>query len=383
MTHTFKLAKRTARLRAPLLVLLTLSFAACDSADRLTNNTAADPSVPVAAAPSADSDTTLALADTLGATDLSDPVGGMAITDDEAGAETDPFGEEEDGSTVVVSSDDASTGTEALSLSAFRGGIPFGTFHLPANRYGAPFNGTASNISAHSLVAFLQQARRAGTRVILSFSGNERYFKNANKSFSMAKWMARVARYKGLNLTPYIKDGTIIAHYLFDEPHDPANWGGRTVSRATVDAMAKYSKKLWPSLPTVVRSWPSYLRGYRYRYLDAAWAQYSERKGPVTSFLNKNVADAKKTGLGLVVGLNLLDGGTRASRIKGYSRGHYAMSASQIRAWGSVLLKASYACAFLSWQYDTRYMGRSDIKAALNYLSGRARSSGARSCRGT
>lgn len=384
MTHTFKLAKRTARLRAPLLVLLTLAFGACDSADRLSNTTVEDPTVPVAAAPTAEADTTLALADTLGATDLSDPTGGMAITDDDLGDEADAFAQEEDGSVVAVNASDAaaSTGPEALSLSAFRGGIPFGTFHLPTSRYGAPFNGTASNISAHSLIAYLQLARRSGTRVILSFSGNDRYFKNANRSFSMAKWMARVSRYKGLNLTPFIKDGTIMGHYLFDEPHNPARWGGRTVPRATVDAMAKYSKQLWPSLPTVVRGWPAYLSGYRYRYLDAAWAQYSQRKGQINSFLAKNVAEAKKSHLGLVVGLNLLDGGTSASRIRGMTRGHYAMSASQIRSWGSVLLNSSYACAFLSWQYDTRYMGRSDIKGALNYLSSKARSSGSRSCRG-
>jgi hypothetical protein len=384
MTHMFTLAKRPARLRAPLLVLLTLAFGACDSAERLSNTTVEDPTTtPVAAAPvDAETDTTLALADTLGATDLSDPTGGVAISDDEV-SPIDDVEETEASDVQVVDANvlsmDASS--SALSLSAFRGGIPFGTFHLPKQLYGRVFNGSMGNISRGELMGYLAQARRTGTRVLLTFSGNEANFKNSNRSFSLAKWKSRVARYKGLNLSSYIKDGTIIGHYLMDEPHDPHNWGGRLVSRATVDAMAKYSKQLWPSLPTVVRSWPAYLKGYRYRYLDAAWAQYSARKGPIGSFTSQNVNDAKRAGLKLVVGMNLLDGGNKSSRIKGNLSGKYAMSASQLRQWGAVLMSNSYVCAFLSWKYSAKYIGRSDIKSAMSYLAGKARGSRAGSCR--
>jgi hypothetical protein len=382
MTHTFKLAKRTARLRAPLLVLLTLVFGACDSADRLTSNTPADPTVPVAAEPSADADTTLALTDTLGATDLSDPTGGLAISEDDETEIDDAEDAPGEVEVIPVSESAARTAPTALSLSsAFRGGIPFGTAHLPRALYGKTYNGSLGNISRGDLLSYLQTARRTGTKVVLSFSGNERHFKSSNRAFNMAKWKARVARYRGLNLSSYIKDGTIVGHYLMDEPHDPANWGGRLVSRATVDAMAKYSKQLWPTMPTIVRSWPSYLRGYRYRYLDAAWAQYSERKGAISGFINKNVADARKAGLGLVVGLNLLDGGNRSSGIRGNLRGKYAMNGKQVRAWGSVLLSNSYPCAFVSWKYDTRYLSRSDVKSAMSYLAGKARSRSVRSCR--
>jgi hypothetical protein len=382
MTHTFKLAKRTARLRAPLLVLLTLVFGACDSADRLTSNTPAEPAAPVAAEPSADTDTTLALTDTLGATDLSDPTGGQAITDyDES-----PIDDAEDpGSNVEVidpSELSASAAPAAVSFSsAFRGGVPFGSSHLPKALYGKVQNSSLANISRGELLSYLEAARRSGTRVVLSFSGNEAHFKSRNRAFNMGMWKARVNRYRGVNITAYIKDGTIIGHYLMDEPHDPSNWGGRLVSRATVDAMAKHSKQLWPTLPTIVRSWPSYLKGYHYRYLDAAWAQYSNRMGSITAFLAKNVAEAKKARLGLVVGLNLLDGGNRSSGIRGNTRGKYAMSASMIRQWGSVLLSGSYACAFVSWKYDSKYQSRSDIRSALSYLATKARSSKVRTCR--
>jgi hypothetical protein len=382
MTHIFELANRTGRLRAPLLVLLTLAFGACDSADRLSNTTVEDPTIPVAATPTTDAetDTTLALADTLGATDLSDPTGGVAISDDDATPIDDS---EEMSGAQVLDADGAALAAQSsgLSLSAFRGGVPFGTFHLPKQLYGRVFNGSLGNISRGDLMSYLAQARRTGTRVLLTFSGNEANFKNSNRSFSFSKWKARVNRYKGLNLSSYIKDGTIIGHYLMDEPHDPANWGGRLVSRAQVDAMAKYSKQLWPSLPTIVRSWPSYLKGYRYRYLDAAWAQYSARKGAIGSFMSSNVADAKRANLKLVVGFNLLDGGNKASKIRGNLGGKYAISGSQLRQWGAAILNNSYACAFLSWKYDAKYLNRSEIKSAMSYLASKARSSRAGNCR--
>jgi hypothetical protein len=382
MTHTFKLAKRTARLRAPLLVLLTLAFGACDTADRLSNTTVQDPTVPVAAAPTAEADTTLALADTLGATDLSDPTGGVAITDDDPM----PIDDAEDsmgGDVQVLDADALSLAatSSGLSLSAFRGGVPFGASHLPKQLYGKVYNGSLGNISRGELMSYLETARRTGTRVVLSFSGNEAHFKSANKAFNLGMWKARVARYKGLNISSYIKDGTIVAHYLMDEPHDPSNWGGRLVSRATVDAMAKYSKQLWPSLPTVVRSWPAYLKGYRYRYLDGAWAQYSARMGSISAFTTKNVSEAKKANLKLVVGLNLLDGGDRSSGIKGNLPGKYAMNGKQVRQWGGTLMGSSYACAFISWKYNAKYLARSDVKSAMSSLAGKARTSRAGTCR--
>src|SRR5688500_12238545 len=99
MTHTFKLARRAARFRAPLLVtLLALAFGACDSTDRLTNTTAdevtdpvalADPAAPTDAAPTdseavedAALEDSLAVEDSL-ATASGDPTGGLPISDED------------------------------------------------------------------------------------------------------------------------------------------------------------------------------------------------------------------------------------------------------------------------------------------------------------
>jgi len=396
MTHTLQPARRGGRLRTPLLLtLLALTAGACDN--RLTNTTADDLTDPTTLAdPAVAADSTaptdslaqdLALEDSLAVEDslaaAADPTGGLPIADEDEGIGDEEEVEGEVGVEVVDGPDPAGTVAEGVSLaSAFRGGIPFGTFHLPRTLYGRGYNGSMGNISPSYLRSYLETARRSGTKVIVTFSGNERHFKNSNGSFSLTKWKQRVNRFKGINLTSYINDGTVLGHYLIDEPHDPSNWAGRTVSRATLDAMARYSKQLWPRLPTVVRAWPKFLKGYNYRYLDAAWAQYSARFGSVSAFMTNNVRDAKASGLALVIGMNQLAGGDSRG-LRGYYSGRYAMSASQMRAWGTAMLANSYPCAFLSWAYNSRYMGRSDIKSAKAYLANKARSKSTKSCRGS
>jgi hypothetical protein len=127
-------------------------------------------------------------------------------------------------------------------------------------------------------------------------------------------------------------------------------------------------------MSTVVRAYPDYLADWSgtYRYLDAGWAQYVARKGPISTFTNQNVALAKRKGLALVVGLNVLYGGPRGSR----------MSASQVKSWGSTLLNSSYPCAFISYQYKSSYLNTSSMKDAMSYLHRKAKNRGAKSCRG-
>jgi hypothetical protein len=307
----------------------------------------------------------------------------MAIADPDQG-----LGEDEDqGFQVAVLEGPAMAALSTVNApslaSAYRGGIPFGALHLPTRLYGGMFSGSLVNTSSatRSLVPILAAAKRAGVKVAVSFVGAEKYYKNSNGTFSLAKWKSRVNAYRKVNFSSYITDGTIIGHYILDEPHDPHNWAGRTIPRATVDEMARYSKSIWPSMPTIVRGWPAYLKGYNYRYLDAAWAQYSGRFGNVSTWLQQNVRDAKASGLALVVGLNQLQGGAKGGLSGFYRRGFYSMSGSQMRSWGSTILADSYPCAFLSWAYNAKYMNRSDIRSALANLAGQARSKASKACR--
>ena len=263
----------------------------------------------------------------------------------------------------------------ASLVSAYRGGIAIGTGSQPNTMFGARYNGALRIIGPDHLLGDLSAIRARGGRVVLNLAGGQRRFRDRYGHFSFTLWKNSVDRFKRINFSSYIKDGTIIAHYLIDEPNDPTNWNGRAVSQATVEAMAKYSKQVWPGMSTVVRAYPDYMAKYsgKYYYLDAAWAQYVYRKGPVDAFLRTNVALAQKKGLALVVGLNLIRGGPHRSR----------MSASQVRSWGATLLNSSYPCAFVSYMYNSNYLSTSSIKDAMDYLRNKAQNRSTKTCRGS
>lgn len=257
----------------------------------------------------------------------------------------------------------------AGELPAARGGIPFGPQHLPASRFDSTYTGTVWIVNPSTVMSQLEAARGARARVVLNLS-TTKGAQNPDGSFSLELWKRRVDRFKDIDIEAYIAAGTILGHYIMDEPHSARNWNGRPVPFGDIEAAAKYSKELWPSMTTFVRSHPTFLAGapFRWRYVDAAWAQYSARRGDVKAYVESNVASAKALGFGLVVGLNLLTGGTSESGIPGYHEGKWAMSAGQIRRWGRVLAAEPYACALSMWKYDKSnpaYLERSDIRAAI------------------
>lgn len=266
----------------------------------------------------------------------------------------------------LVAIDDA-----ALPAAVSRRGIPIGHFAQPVSTFGRTFNGGHQNFSPRRIVQELSAIRSRGGRVVIAFSGSPKYYLQ-NGYFSFEKWKARVNRFKGINLSRFITDGTIIGHYMIDEPNDPKNWRGRPVPPAMLEKMARYSKQLWPKMPTIVRVEPGYL-ARNHRYLDAAWAQYLHRKGPVESFLKRNVSAAQQRRVGLVVGLNVLKGGIPNGT---------KMTAREVKTWGSALLRSSYPCAFISWTYNRTYLSSGGVTTAMRDLRRKAENRSSRSCRG-
>jgi hypothetical protein len=311
MTYTFKLSRRIARLRAPLFTALLIALTGCDNA-RSFDPDVAGPGSPI---------------------------------------------------------------DNSIPSSSFAGGIPFGTFALPSTALGDRFSGAQRNIYPQYLLGELADIKARGGKVALKLSYGDRYVKDDDGNFSLSKWKNRVDQFKGVNFSSYIEDGTIIGHYLIDEPQDKANWNGRPIPQSTLEEMARYSKDRWPKMVTIVRTWPDYLDDWSgsYRYLDAAWAQYAANRWPnADAFLRENVSKAKNRGLALIVGLNVLDG----SPTKG------KMSASQVKSYGSALLGDSYPCAFISWKYRDEYLS-SSVKDAMRYLRGKAENRSFKSCRGS
>lgn len=255
----------------------------------------------------------------------------------------------------------------------FAGGIPIGMFGQPLETFGGRYNGGMMNIWPNYLLSELAEIKAKGGRVALTFTGSQDYFKTSQGHFDLNKWKARVDRFKSVDFSGYVNDGTVIGHYLIDEPNDATNWNGQPIPPSVVEEMARYSKQLWPSLPTLVRVDPDYL-DHDHRYVDAAWAQYLSRRGPVDEYIRRVVSDAQARGLGLVVGLNVLRGGTPNGT---------AMTAKQVEEYGSALLSSGYPCAFLSWKHDAGYVAGSAMGAAMDALRRQAQNRSGRTCRRT
>ena len=118
-----------------------------------------------------------------------------------------------------------------------------------------------------------------------------------------------------------------------------------------------------------------------WRHLDAALGTYVASSGDASSWVASQASAARSGGLGFLAEMNVLNGGTSASGIRVTRSGRYAMSASQLRNWGSTILAQGYVCGLVLTRYDAAYFGRSDIRDAARDLANKASSRAGRSCR--
>lgn len=276
--------------------------------------------------------------------------------------------------------------TAALDTRSSLPGIVFASDNMPNQYFNSVHTGSKEGgaVGPDNVLSLLADAKARKARMVLKFTkGADSYIQNSDGTFSFSKWKALVDRFKLIRLAPYITDGTLLGHFLIDEPHRAAKWGGKIIPQSTVEAMAKYSKQIWPTLNTFVHTQMSWLAGssVTYYYLDAGWAQYAASKGAVSTWASGEISYARKKGLGLMLGMNVLNGGNGSSGIKGTSSRAYSMSANELRTYGKALLSQSYACGFILWQYNSTYYGRSDMKSAMSDISTLAKNHVKTACR--
>ncbi len=244
------------------------------------------------------------------------------------------------------------------------------------------FTGGLRSATPGNVLTTAAAARQAGARVVLRLTSSDEV-RNSNGTFSLTKWKAAVDRYAGIGLGTYISNGTIAGHMLVQNPANARAWGGQRISYSTLEQMAQYSRQRWPGLTTIVQENASWLAGNpsAWQALDAASSVYSAESGDAGAWISGQASAAGKAKLGLMVSMNVLNGGTAASNLRGTLDGKYAMSASQLRNWGSTLVANSRVCGMLLLRYDDRYFGRSDVRDALRSLAGQAEARAASSCR--
>lgn len=308
------------------------------------------------------------------------PVDAPASPSDSAAAPID---------TMVPSSDSTFPDTAGITNPANLAypGIPFGPAGMRSKYFTSLYRATKQGLDPQFLMDELRIAKSRGGRMALEMAskGDER-IQNADGTFSYAKWKALVDGYKAYNFNSYITDGTLIGHFLVDEPENVKKWGGKAIPYTTIEAMAKYSKQLWPSLTTFVRAPPKWLAqaSINFTYLDAGWVQYAYWKGNVTQWIAAEVAAAKVKRLGLMAGMNVLDGGNGSSHIRGWLSYRWAMSAVEVKTYGTAIIAQPYVCGFIAWTYlyqGADYFNRTDVKSSMTALSTQANNHAQTSCR--
>lgn len=273
--------------------------------------------------------------------------------------------------------------------------VPFGPNDLVPRLYGHPYTGTKLYFIPARAVRRLNQARRAGMRVIVKLAGSQEHYRKRDGSFSLRRWKARVDEYRDAGLEEFIEDGTIVAHQLVSEAKADDQWGGTIIPNDVLDEMAAYSESIWPDMPTLVRAdavdleedgagpdepWPG---GWTWTYLDTASSRYSARKGRPAGFARTEQAAADRQGLALGVGMNVLSGGDGSSGIPSPERPDaWAMSPRELRTYGAELLEHVTACSFEMWKYLPRatYFEKRRIVRAMKDVATIAGSSPTVSC---
>lgn len=281
-----------------------------------------------------------------------------------------------------------------------QGGIPLGPPKLPKALYGEVFTGTKIALTPETAVDELNAARLNAMRVFVILVGAQKHYRNEDGTFDLDSWKSVVDEFREVDLGEFVVDGTIVAHQLVSESKARAQWGGSVIPNNVLDEMARYSKEIWPTMPTVLRTDPSDLEenaaafgtswpGWRWRYLDAASARYLTRKGSVEAFAAAEQASATRQRLALVAGLNVLSGGDGSSEIGSPRAGAWAMSPDELLRYGKALLLGTSACAFELWRYESPgsefenvvYFRRPEISEALRELAAIASQRPQRACR--
>lgn len=265
--------------------------------------------------------------------------------------------------------------TVLVEASSVVGGVPFGSFHVPLSEFGAPYTGALRALSTGTAANELRAARAAGVKLVVSLPGSRDNYTNADGTFSLIRWKARMDLW--LPLTPLLSEyrDVILLNYLVDEPNCLPCWGGQAIPHAALQEMTRYAAERWPFLPTTIRVTPGWLKGVTtiWPFLDAAWSQY---EGPLhvpcagktpPQCAAQSIADARALGVALVMGSNTLDGGDGSSRVNGTfakdpnlndapeGRYRYQMSPAEYRRADSTFLASPDVCAVIDWRHSTSY----------------------------
>ena len=376
MMRTLKLVGRGSRFRTTAAVsALVILFGACNTADNL----ATDPTDPpitlasfdsagtdsLAATPAVDSsawgDEPLTLADSLGIADS------VALADSLA--------------TAGALATDASASSAQFSVASTGSRMRFGTFDC-----------TPAGLSAYNLcnrsagkwtTAEMRALQARGANIILNQGGYGK-FKDSRGRYSPTKYYnwVRSHRAYAASWRSYLGKALIGVQVIDDR--GATNWGGRAITNAQIDQMARWWKQIVPGITTFVSGGYAWnLLGYKWRYLDGSINQFNASyMGNVKTWRDRSVAAARSARTSLILSMNVLNGGKivrgcyRADR-----RNMCSMSSNELRTYGAALAAAPGICGIGTWMYSSKYQARPGITYSLKYIARLAGNKAPTSCK--
>lgn len=276
-------------------------------------------------------------------------------------------------------------------------GLPFGIWGTPADSIcKTGYSGGIVPVrEAVELVPMLDRAKRCRVRIVLAPPQGKL---RDTKGLSVQAATTELGKWDWPNVCEYATDGTALGWNLGDDLTD-TKWGAYTVRVRLLkwDSIMTFVRSKCPAGANMLRFRPSQIDDYpALKELDVLSLQYTgpRRHGPPAAILAAEVAIAKRLNVGLVVGLNLLDGGCgpastgdclpgiMGTSAKGTKPGLFQMSADEVKKYGEIMIADPYPCTFLGWGYGygESFFGEAANRLALDSLSIKARQRTAGNC---
>ena len=296
--------------------------------------------------------------------------------------------------TVVVHTDSQWSARPPLIL-----GLPYGPFDLPRDSICAlGYTGTTLAVVGSTVGKELQRTRDCQARTFAKIRRVK--LKDAAGNLSVQAARAELETWPWPELCGRVKDSTIIAFYIGDDVM-AAEWGPAPLATrlAQWDTIAGLVRTRCPNAPVVIRARPTQLEARPNRqWLTTAWAQYSglRRFGSPEQFFAAEVASAKRQRLGLVAGVNLLNGGcgpvtlgrclpdVPGTTLPGTEPDLYQLSAAELTYYKTVAMTDPYVCASVDWSwgpnFGSNFHERAEIRSAAKALGVLARTRPLVSC---
>ena len=255
-------------------------------------------------------------------------------------------------------------------------GVPYGPFALfvgttTTYAFGpAPFTMSYSGETADRVAQRIAAARAAGQRLIIAMTGGAPTNYTTDGKFDLAKWKAKMDTFRApavqQAVADAVADSTVIMANIIDEPNT-SDWGG-VITRDTLEEMSAYVKEIFPAIRTTMSLQWSSLVGSRftgpYASLDVVTTQYVSRFGSVDAYRDGAVATAQANNLGLLLSMNILNGGMQdtdgtwdcaGTGGKGTGSPNCRMTPAQVESFGKTLGLTPESCGLLMWRYDDAF----------------------------